>query len=208
MLRPVPRAARPGPRKLPQQERSRAVYEAILSACAELLEREGPGFTLAQVAARAGVAAGSFYQFFPDRRALVGALIDRQLDADRVELTAFRALPAIAPENLPEVLVSGVLRLYGARPKSMAAMVALLHELGRAGDVQSLSDEFCVALSTHLQRHRPSSAPADCLGAARAAMYALLGIVRQTATDDPTKLTSDSTLRERLIAVARAALAV
>jgi AcrR family transcriptional regulator len=202
----VPSAPRPGPRKLPQQERSRALYEAILIACAELLEREGPDFTLAQVATRAGVAAGSFYQFFPDRRALVGALIDRQIAADRAELEALRAVPDVSPEALPELLVSGVLRLYGARPKAMASMVALLHELDRASDVQALSDEFCAVVSTHLQRHQPARSPADCLAAARAAIHALLGIVRQAVTDDPTKLTSDPTLRRRLQAIAQAAL--
>ena len=182
------------------------MFDAILVAAAELLEREGTDFTLAQVAARAGVAAGSFYQYFPDRRALVAALIDRQLAHDRAQLAEFRSLSSVTPDALPDLLVSGVLRLYGARPKSMAAMVALLHELGRDGDVRALSEEFCAALSDHLQRQQVTRAPADCLGAARAAVFALLGIVRQAVTEDPEKLAGDPAFRERLVTVARAAL--
>lgn len=185
------------------------MYEAILTACAEILDREGPSFTLAQVASRAGVAAGSFYQFFPDRRALVAALIDRQIEVDRNELAAFRALPAVTLDQLPDVLVSGVLRLYGARPRAMAAMVALLHELGRAGDVQALSQEFCAAVAEHLQRHRPARPAADCLEAARAAVFALLGIVRHAIAAEPEKrLDSDPAFRARLLVMARAALSV
>ena len=204
----MPRAPRPGPRKLPRQERSRAAYEGILIAASEILDREGPAFTLAQVAVRAGVSPGTFYQYFPDRHALVAALIDRQIAEDRAQLAAFRALPAAAPEELPDLLVSGVLRLYGARPKSMATMVALLHELGRANDVQALSQEFCAVVSDHLQHHRPSSTPSECLAAARTAVFALLGIVRQAVTENPENLTADPALRERLIVVARAALSV
>ena len=182
------------------------MFDAILVAAAELLEREGTDFTLAQVAARAGVAAGSFYQYFPDRRALVAALIDRQLAHDRAQLAEFRSLSSVTPDALPDLLVSGVLRLYGARPKSMAAMVALLHELGRDGDVRALSEEFCGALSDHLQRQQVTRAADDCLGAARAAVFALLGIVRQAVTEDPEKLAGDPAFRERLVTVARAAL--
>ena len=204
----MPRAPRPGPRKLPRQERSRAAYDSILVAAAESLEREGATFTLAQVAARAGVSPGTFYQYFPDRRALVAALIDRQIAEDRAELAAFRELPVLAPEELPEVLVSGVLRLYGARPRSMASMVALLHELGRAGDVQMLAQELCVVVSDHLQHNRPASDPSECLVAARAAIFALLGIVRQAVAENPANLTADAALRGRLVAVVRAALAI
>lgn len=204
----MPRAPRPGPRKLPRQERSRAAYDSILVAAAESLEREGATFTLAQVAARAGVSPGTFYQYFPDRRALVAALIDRQIAEDRAEVAAFRDLPVLAPEELPEVLVSGVLRLYGARPRSMASMVALLDELGRAGDVQILAQELCVVVSDHLQHHRPASDPSECLVAARAAIFALLGVVRQAVAENPANLTADAALRRRLVAVVRAALAI
>ncbi|HTU64051.1 MAG TPA: helix-turn-helix domain-containing protein, partial [Polyangiales bacterium] len=86
----MPRAPRPEPRKLPQQERSRALYDAILTAAAELLDSDGPELTLAEVATRAGVSSGSLYQYFPDRPALIAALIDRQLANDRETLRKLR----------------------------------------------------------------------------------------------------------------------
>jgi AcrR family transcriptional regulator len=204
----VPRDSRPAPRKLPQQERSRALYDAILVAAAELLEKDGPTFTLAEVATRAGVGSGSFYQYFPDRAALIGALIDRQLTADRAKLESFARTSEDETADLPELLVAGVLDLYGARPKAMANLVILLRELGRDHDVARLTEEFCAAVATRLERAHPDAGRTACLDAARTAVHALLGSVRQAAQDTPERLVGHAAFRSRLVAVARAALMV
>ncbi|MFC7482266.1 TetR/AcrR family transcriptional regulator [Luedemannella flava] len=54
----------------------------MLDACAELVDQVGyDGLTTTLLAERAGVAIGSVYQFFPDKRAIVQALTLRNLDA-------------------------------------------------------------------------------------------------------------------------------
>ncbi|HEX3785214.1 MAG TPA: TetR/AcrR family transcriptional regulator [Pseudonocardiaceae bacterium] len=53
----------------------------MLEACANLIEEVGyDGVTTTLIAERAGVAVGSLYQFFPDKRAVVQALTMRNLD--------------------------------------------------------------------------------------------------------------------------------
>lgn len=53
----------------------------MLAACAILIEELGyDGVTTTLIAERAGVAVGSLYQFFPDKRAVVQALTMRNLD--------------------------------------------------------------------------------------------------------------------------------
>ncbi|HWE88321.1 MAG TPA: TetR/AcrR family transcriptional regulator [Pseudonocardiaceae bacterium] len=53
----------------------------MLAACAVLIEELGyDGVTTTLIAERAGVAVGSLYQFFPDKRAVVQALTMRNLD--------------------------------------------------------------------------------------------------------------------------------
>ncbi|MGC4088122.1 MAG: TetR/AcrR family transcriptional regulator [Polyangiaceae bacterium] len=204
----MPQKPRPEPRKLPRQERSRALVDAILTATADLLEQQGPAFTLAEVGARAGVGSGSLYQYFPDRQTLIAALIDRQLSHDRAALEAFRTAPAQPLSALPELLVQGMLALYAERPRAMTHMVALLHELGRHAEVQALSQEFCEALTLRLQAAQPGASPAACRDAAQSAVFALLGVVRQVALDAPERLATDADVRARLCAVARAALNV
>ncbi|HEV2780338.1 MAG TPA: TetR/AcrR family transcriptional regulator [Actinophytocola sp.] len=53
----------------------------MLEACAALIEELGyDGVTTTLIAERAGVAVGSLYQFFPDKRAVVQALTQRNLE--------------------------------------------------------------------------------------------------------------------------------
>jgi AcrR family transcriptional regulator len=53
----------------------------MLEACATLIDELGyDGVTTTLIADRAGVAVGSLYQFFPDKRAVVQALTARNLD--------------------------------------------------------------------------------------------------------------------------------
>ncbi len=67
-------------RRTPVQERSAVRVERMLDVCAELLAEVGyEAVTTKEIAARAGVSIGSLYQFFPDKRSLVRALVGRWL---------------------------------------------------------------------------------------------------------------------------------
>jgi AcrR family transcriptional regulator len=69
-------------RRVPVQGRSVARVQRMLDACAELVDQVGyEALTTTMLAERAGVAIGSVYQFFPDKRAIVQALAHRNLDA-------------------------------------------------------------------------------------------------------------------------------
>jgi AcrR family transcriptional regulator len=68
-------------RRVPVQGRSVARVQRMLDACAELVDEIGyEALTTTLLAERAGVAIGSVYQFFPDKRAIVQALALRNLE--------------------------------------------------------------------------------------------------------------------------------
>jgi AcrR family transcriptional regulator len=79
----VSSATNVGPlRRVPVQGRSVARVARMLDACAELVDEIGyESLTTTVLAERAGVAIGSIYQFFPDKRAVVQALTLRSLEA-------------------------------------------------------------------------------------------------------------------------------
>ncbi len=79
----VTQASPMGPlRRVPVQGRSLAKVNRMLDACAVLLDEAGyEALTTTLVAERAGVAIGSLYQFFPDKRAIAAALAMRNLEA-------------------------------------------------------------------------------------------------------------------------------
>jgi DNA-binding transcriptional regulator YbjK len=62
-------------RRMPRQDRSRALVEAVVEAAAQILVRDGrDGLTTNAVAMRAGVSIGSLYQYFPNRDAILAAV--------------------------------------------------------------------------------------------------------------------------------------
>jgi AcrR family transcriptional regulator len=66
-------------RKSPRQKRSAATFEAIVEAAAHFLRKGGGrAMTTNAIAARAGVSIGSLYQYFPDKQAIVRALVERE----------------------------------------------------------------------------------------------------------------------------------
>ena len=76
-------------RHRPVQERGRVRFDAILIAARELLAESGvEGFTIDDVAIRAGIPVGSVYQFFPNKFAIVAELDARDTRALIDDLTA------------------------------------------------------------------------------------------------------------------------
>src|SRR6478609_3854211 len=66
------------PRKSASQKRSRAMVETLLDATARVLTRVGyDRASTNRIAATAGVSVGSLYQYFPNKEALVAALVAR-----------------------------------------------------------------------------------------------------------------------------------
>ncbi|GAA0374595.1 TetR family transcriptional regulator [Acrocarpospora corrugata] len=68
-------------RRQPTQRRSARRVERMLDACAALLDEVGyEALSTTRIAERAGVAIGSVYQFFPDKRAISQALTRRNVE--------------------------------------------------------------------------------------------------------------------------------
>ena len=66
------------PRKTPVQARSAASVSAILEATIQVLLSVGKErLTTTRVAARAGVSVGTLYQYFPNKSALLQAVVKR-----------------------------------------------------------------------------------------------------------------------------------
>ena len=71
----------PARRRRPRQARAQATVDAIIEASAQVLLSEGyGGLSTNHVATRSGVSIGTLYQYFSNKDALIGALIDRELE--------------------------------------------------------------------------------------------------------------------------------
>ncbi|MFF2549686.1 TetR/AcrR family transcriptional regulator [Nocardia sp. NPDC058058] len=99
------------PRKSPRQERSRAMVGRIVDAGERVLIAHGyDGCSTNRIAETAGISPGSLYQYFPNKDAVVAAVIERYTGvvAERVRARVVANMtrdPEIAvPETISELL--------------------------------------------------------------------------------------------------------
>lgn len=99
------------PRKAPSQARSRGTVEAILTAAARIFARDGyAAATTNRIAAQAGVSIGSLYEYFPNKDALLVALMEAHIGEGQAILAAAGG-EALAPG---QPLRAAVARLVAA----------------------------------------------------------------------------------------------
>ncbi len=141
------------PRKLPVQARARATHDAIIEAAAQIVRAGGlSAFTTNAVAERAGVSIGSLYQYFPNKAALMVALIARQQARQRA---AFRAALTTGDDE---------------------GLAALVRRLVRAAMQHHHEDALLAAAIDHEEARLPAAAfGAETLDEASAALPGILG---------------------------------
>ena len=80
-------------KKEPRQARSKASVQAMVQACARILERRGyAGLSTNAIAEVAGVSIGSVYEYFPGKDAIVARLVQDMVTEARAMLEGRLAL--------------------------------------------------------------------------------------------------------------------
>jgi AcrR family transcriptional regulator len=101
------------PRKRPRQARARHTVDLILDAAAQILARDGEEtLTTNHIAERAGFSIGTLYQYFPNREAILDALIERERESSDRRIRA--ALAEIEPGGVAETVREIVRILIGS----------------------------------------------------------------------------------------------
>lgn len=112
----IPMPAKPPsltPRKIPRQQRSIKLVEALRETCLHILRNEGPqAVTAGRLAEESGVAITSIYEYFPTVDAVIGAVLQqvRQQLIDQ-----HHTVPASHAATLFEFLLASVERAVRIR---------------------------------------------------------------------------------------------
>lgn len=123
----MPRRPPPSRRRAPRQERAQATCDAILTATARVLLKDGyEAASTNRIAQEAGVSVGSLYQYFPSKEGLVTALMERHRARGLADFEA--GLVPLASQPLPvamRALIRQVISVKREDPK----LHQVLHEL-------------------------------------------------------------------------------
>jgi AcrR family transcriptional regulator len=193
-------------RKTPVQARSTASVDAILEATIQVLLDVGKErLTTTKVALRAGVSVGTLYQYFPNKSALLQAVLERHLRevAEVVEVVCGEQRGA----PLPQMATALITAFFKAKMRSMKTSVALYSvssDVDGAKIVRQMGGRFLKAVSGMLESaHEPLAT--DPWVAASMLQGAMVGVSRSLLESGFTEKQLDASRRE-LIFLARAYL--
>jgi AcrR family transcriptional regulator len=173
-------------RKQPLQARSQATIEAIVEAAAQLISARGlDGFNTNAVAERAGVSIGSLYQYFPNKDAIMAALIRRTQEERAMALGAVLAQQHASLADLVRAVVKAVNRQH--REQSLLA-AAIDHEEARLpvqDEIDGYLDGAGAALRAVFARYPAELADVDPDRAARTLPALVRSVIDSWANLDP-----------------------
>jgi AcrR family transcriptional regulator len=139
-------------RKSPVQARSRATREALHSAAIQVLTRGGLGkCTTTHIAKRAGTSVGTLYQYYPNRDALLAAVLQRSLArvADAIDDMCLR-LRGSKLSEMAVGLVDVFLQIKLSQPEESKALFAVAAERGGAALVLNVHIRMASSISDML----------------------------------------------------------
>jgi AcrR family transcriptional regulator len=142
--------------------RARQTVDALVRATAQLLEREGyEGTTTNKIARVAGASIGSLYQYFPNKEALVAAVIDRHQE-DMKQWTR-GALAKVAKKPVKAAareLIRATVDAHRIAPKLHRVLAEQIPRVGRLENVAAFEREGLALFSAYLSAHRGELAAA------------------------------------------------
>jgi AcrR family transcriptional regulator len=140
-------------RKQPQQARSQATVDAIFDATIQVLLAEGlQRLTTIRVAERAGVSVGTLYQYFPQKQALLFAVLQRHLEkvVSAMETAALSAHCA-SLSTMVKAVVAAFVKAKTENLDESRALYAVALELDSRDYVREVQSRHRVALEAMLK---------------------------------------------------------
>jgi AcrR family transcriptional regulator len=179
------------PRKHPRQTRSRTTVDAILEAAAQVFTTYGyAAGTTNRIATRAGVSIGSLYEYFPNKDALLVALMERHVaEGERVLATAAAATAASADlEAVVRTFVRAMVTLH-ARDRALHRVLFEEAPFPRAvrRSIEELEVRVIDVVEAYLRAH-PGRTRRDPARAAMVVVHAIEGLTHKLVVHGPARL--------------------
>jgi AcrR family transcriptional regulator len=149
------------PRKQPKQSRSKVTVEAILEATTHILVEEGyDKANTNRIAERAGISIGSLYQYFPNKEALMTALMEQHAQemAALVETKLNRLFDSPLEIAIPEI-ITAVVAAHAINPRLHQVLSEEIPCSERSPQMHKADERITQLLRAYLDRWRDKIQP-------------------------------------------------
>jgi AcrR family transcriptional regulator len=203
------RQVRTTPRKRPSQARSRATVDTVLEATARVLVKRGfDGLTTNLVAEAAGVSIGSLYQYFPNKAALVGALIEKHVeDIMSLCLSELARVAELPLAQAIRCMVELMIRAHAVEPELHRVLTEQVPRVGRMAKLREV-DALCHRMVAGLLATRKAELAIDDPGIAAFVLVSSLEAITHRAALFSPELLCDPRLIDETCAMFRRYLGV
>ncbi len=186
------------PRKSATQKRSQAMVETLLDATARVLTREGyDRASTNRIAATAGVSVGSLYQYFPNKEALVAALVARH-NREMLQLLqdALREVASFDLATAIRELVRAALDAHLVDSALHRIFAEQVPRMGQLAKIEALQQETFLMVRAYLEERRKEISVQDLDSATSICVTTVEALTHEFVINRPDTLDSD---RDRFI---------
>lgn len=186
------------PRKSPLQKRSLAMVEALLDATARVLTREGyDRASTNRIATVAGVSIGSLYQYFPNKEALVAALVARH-NREMLQLLdeALKEVDSLDLSSAIRELVRATVDAHMVDPALHRVFAEEVPRMGQLAEITALQRETFLLVRNLLEKRRNEISVADLDAATALCVTAVEALTHAFVIQESTMFGDD---RDRFI---------
>lgn len=171
---------------------------AILEATTQLLEENGvQSLTTNHVAKRAGVSIGTLYQYFPDKQALLDAILSQHLVQSREGITDLIENPPEKLEDAIATLLHDAIASHVDEPRALTEIMTVTGGPSATPTARQFYTEAIHALEDLLTNYEDQLRVSDKSVAAYLLVHTAETAIHAMMRDDPEKL-KDGTLEREL----------
>jgi AcrR family transcriptional regulator len=188
------------PRKRPKQTRSQSLVDSALEAAARILSSLGyDAASTNRVAETAGISIGSLYQYFPNKDALIGAVIDRTIEEFMKRLEKdFEGHAELSVEQGIEVVTRRLVTSYMGKRKLLSVVFEQVSRVQRMKNILHARRHGARLVKASFERNRDRIHVADVDRASYIVVNAVMGVMLTAIVDEALPL-NETQLADELI---------
>jgi AcrR family transcriptional regulator len=178
--------------------------EVILRATAHILVRHGyEGANTNRIAEEAGVSIGSLYQYFPNKEALVAALVERHCEQMwRFTLEHTASVVDLPVERAVREVIGALFAAHAVEPRLHKVLQEQVPRVGKMGLINDLNERCVELVRGYLDARRGEILPHDRKLAAFVIVHTIEAL-SHAALDKPEYLLSGKLVDETTALVVR-----